>query len=107
MIKKYFGEKFAFFYTYFLSYTAFLVIPGIVGLGLTIWEFVVYPSARTLDSPYNHLMGVIIAIWSVFFVQTWKSQQNRMIYEWDMDTPQDVLMNDARPEFKYKNFYCR
>lgn len=38
MMKKYFGEKYAFFYSFYVSYTAYLFFPAALGVALTAYE---------------------------------------------------------------------
>lgn len=84
MIKKYFGEKYAFFYGFFLTYTAYLLLPAMLGLALFVYEIVMGAlhgyNERTLDSPWNTLMGVFIACWSTAFVENWRHKQDKLIF---------------------------
>ena len=61
---------------------------------------------KALDTSWNTIFGILIALWASLFVESWRSKQNRLIFEWDMDTPADVLGNDERiGEFRYQEAY--
>ena len=100
LIKKYYGEKYAFYFTFLLTYQAWLLIPCIVGL--VIFSLQMYDGAtygftnKTLDMVANTWVGVALAIWATLVVTSWKNKQSKLMFKWDMDTPQDVLQNDER-----------
>ena len=97
MLKKYYGEKFAFYYAFFLNYLAFLLYPTVLGLcifGYQIYDYNATPlSAKTqtvtgkdgkkvkkpidlqkiIDNPYNALYGAIIGIWASILIERWRS----------------------------------
>ena len=41
---------------------------------------------KGIDSAWNGVFAVFLAVWSTVFVESWKKKQNRLIYEWDMDS---------------------
>lgn len=110
LIKKYYGERFAFYFTFFLTYNAWLQLPALIGL--TIFGYQMYEYAQeknmmtALDTPWNNLLGLILAIWASLFVESWRVKQDKLLFDWDMDTPADVLINDERRgQFKYQKEY--
>ena len=107
-LKKYYGEKFAFIYLFFNHYVAYLTLPAFFGVFMLLIQVNVYLNAegktlfingvehadRTvmntiLDSEFNGIFGIGLAIWSTFFVETWRSRQNMLCYEWDLNIIQD------------------
>jgi len=49
-----------------------------------------------LDSEFNAYFGVFTAIWSTFFVETWRCRQNMLIYEWDLSIIKDKYAGKVR-----------
>jgi hypothetical protein len=107
LMKKYYGERFSFYFLYFATYQAFLRIPAFLGFILFVYHMVRYASGeytlhKSIDSPWNGVFGIFLCFWSHSFVQSWKSKEAKLIHEWDMDCLQDILINDERKgKFKW------
>lgn len=109
IIKKYYGERYAFFFAYFLQYQAWLFFPSLVGV--IIFGYQMYDAAnyglnyRTFDVPLSSFCGIFFSIWATLAVEAWKRVQGRLMFKWDMDNPQDVLTNDERPNGQFSFQY--
>lgn len=131
MIKKYYGEKMAFYVAFLLNYTAHLFVPAFLGIDLFVYQmYLLYtkddgkPTTTTttatgatsttakkvnlneiIDNPYNALYGIIVSIWASILIERWKEMEQELIHEWDMDTLEDVLKSDERKgeyQFQYQ-----
>lgn len=101
LVKKYYGERFAFYFLYFSTYQAFVRVPAFFGLVLFVYQMVRYSSGdltlhQSIDSPWNGVFGLFLCFWSHLFVQSWKNKEEKLIHEWDMDCLQDILQTDER-----------
>jgi len=67
-VKSYMGEKYAFEFSFLLHYQAWLVIPMVFGIILTIYQGVVYSMTDSmsyaLDSRLNGFYGIFLALWA-------------------------------------------
>jgi hypothetical protein len=53
----------------------------------------------SLDSPYNCLYSLFMAVWSTVLMEIWKRRQNEIAHMWN--TSKTYLMDDVqRSEFK-------
>jgi len=80
-VYEHFGEKFAFYFAWLLHYTAWLIIPSIIGGIFWLIQMGNFLSTNNLDtsnyadatdSVWNCLYSMCIALWAVFFVESWK-----------------------------------
>ena len=66
--------------------------------------------SRAIDLPTNGIFGLLIALWSTVFVESWKRTETRITYLWNC-TDQHFDSKDERDEeflfFKYFNFKTR
>jgi len=87
IIKNYFGEKPAFQYCYLIHYQAFLLVPSIAGVCLTVYTAKRYYDTRELkqsiDTTANGIFGLLTAIWATFFFESWKRKQRTIQYLWN------------------------
>ena len=78
LLKKYYGEKFAFYFIYFVHYQGQLIVPSIVGVILfsyqMYWFSVTSNMQAALDTSFNGLYGIFLAIWASVFVESWKEK---------------------------------
>lgn len=84
--------------------------PALLGGILFAYQMVRYAISgdmlESIDTEYNGLYGLFLAIWSSIFVEGWRRKQNRMIFEWDMKSLEDVLQNDERKgKYHYMSQY--
>jgi hypothetical protein len=75
----YSGEKMAFYIAWLMHYTAFLLFPsffGIIIFSIQMYQWkeknanISYTDAT--DSILNVLFSIFIAIWTTFYVESWK-----------------------------------
>ena len=110
LIKKYYGERFGFQFLYFINYQAMLFWPAFFGLVLFVYQMIRYGKTgnilESIDTPYNGLYGLFLTIWATVFVDGWKNKQDRMNFEWDMKSLEDVLKDDERKgKYHYMSEY--
>mmetsp|Transcript_28020 Transcript_28020/g.42372 ORF Transcript_28020/g.42372 Transcript_28020/m.42372 type:complete len:133 (-) Transcript_28020:1885-2283(-) len=78
-MKNYYGEKYAFEYAFLLHYQAWLYIPAILGIALFGYQIHRYLDLRdykaALDSEWNGVFGLLVALWATCFVESWKRKQ--------------------------------
>jgi len=106
LLKKYYGERFAFYFLFFSTYQAWLFWPSFLGLILFCYQINLYTQDSmtlhdAIGNPWIGVYGIFLCLWAHLFVLSWKSKQEKLIHEWDMDCLQDVLSNDER-KGKYK-----
>ena len=85
-------------------------MPAIAGLAIFSYQMHLFREKgnmiEALDTPWNNLLGVLLAIWASLFVESWRAKERKLMFEWDMDTPADFLGNDEREgQYKYQNEY--
>jgi hypothetical protein len=81
MLKDYLGEKVAYEQAFLLHYIGWLIYPSILGIALTVYQSYKYfnlpKKDRTitnfLDTEYNAVYGIIVAMWATVFVESWKN----------------------------------
>lgn len=74
-------------------YLAYLVVPAVACVALLVVQInvlVLDPEHREvrntfIDSEFNGLFGFCLAIWSTFFVESWRSREKMLAFEWDLD----------------------
>mmetsp|Transcript_12338 Transcript_12338/g.29538 ORF Transcript_12338/g.29538 Transcript_12338/m.29538 type:complete len:695 (-) Transcript_12338:94-2178(-) len=101
LIRTYFGEKIALFYTWSGFYNTMLWIPGIVGLALFISQIFTYPLTNNLDNPFVPIFACVSAMWASVFCQLWKALENTRKYQWDTLRFEDL--EETREAFKENN----
>ena len=88
MLKKYYGERFGFYYLYLINYQAMLLYPALVGVLLFAQQILSYIKSgnmnEAIDSPWNGLYGLFLCIWASVFVELWKEKEDKLIFEWDL-----------------------
>ena len=87
LIADYYGEKYALYLAFFFHHVGWLLVPAFFGTCLfTIhlilgaqnkeegeWFFISY--LKNLDNPINYFYILFIALWSTFYVESWKRKQ--------------------------------
>ena len=58
-----------------------------------------------LDSYYNGLFGVITAIWTTVFVESWRKREQTLVFEWDLGILKDRYEGAERQEFHFMSMY--
>lgn len=78
-IADYFGEKKAFYITWLIHYTSWLIYPSFVGLVIYLIQIVRYfhydmEYTDATDTILNPIYSICIAVWSTAFVESWKQK---------------------------------
>ena len=114
MIKDYLGEKVAFEHAFLVHYIGMLIYPAVLGLLLVIYQCYKYLhkpeservfATQFLDTEFNAIYGIIVALWATVFVESWKNNQARLQYYWDCDPEGEYNAADEREEFVFYRFY--
>uniref|UniRef100_A0A6T8LEY3 Anoctamin transmembrane domain-containing protein n=1 Tax=Hemiselmis andersenii TaxID=464988 RepID=A0A6T8LEY3_HEMAN len=79
MVREYFGEQIALFYTWYGFYNTMLWFPAIVGTLLSTTK--VY--FGTSDTPWVSMYGILLTLWTVLVCHLWKRLEAQRRYEWD------------------------
>lgn len=93
-IASYFGETIAFQFAFQTFFTKALVIPAIVGILLSYYQFRV----SELDNAYSPLFSVFVAVWSLVFLELWKRKSAEHAFEWGTDEYEEG--ERVRPAFR-------
>ena len=109
MVKNYYGEKVAFEYAFLLHYQSWLIYASIAGVALTIYQWSKwfrfdYDLSKALDTEFNVLLGVFMALWATLFVESWKRKQEYLRYLWCVDD-RDYTDADEREDFRSYKIY--
>ena len=87
LIADYYGEKYAMYLAFFLHHVGWLMIPAVFGTILFIYHLVLGAETqkedetyliaylRSVDTPINYLYILFIALWSTFYIESWKRKQ--------------------------------
>ena len=109
MIKYYYGEDYAFEYAFLIHYQAWLQIPTIFGLIISIiqgWKYIQTGNIdKALDTPYNSLFGLFVTFWATCFVESWRRKQKIIQYLWTCEDSSFKMVDERTEEFKYYNYY--
>ena len=87
MIKNYYGEKYAFEYCFLLHYIAWLMIPTVISLAVLVRMVTIWMKTKnvgeTIDTDFNGVFGLVLAIWATCFLESWKRKQKTICYLWN------------------------
>ena len=108
-IKKYFGEEFAFYYYFYLTYVRALIIPAVGGIALSYYNYTEYRKTgirdTSIDTQWNAVYGILLAIWSSVFVEEWRNKEKQLVHTWDLEGQKTLIMNDETKSYKYNYEY--
>ena len=78
LIKKYYGERYAFYFFYFCTYQSHLGIVAFIGTALGIYQYYLFTNSHNMESSIDNMMncvyGVVLCVWSSVFVENWKKK---------------------------------
>jgi len=77
-IKNYFGEKEGSYFAFMAYYTTWLVIPGIIGLGLTIYQL----ATSRFESVWIGVYALIVSLWVTVMIEMWKRKLSALALKW-------------------------
>lgn len=87
LIADYYGEKYALYLAFLLHHIGWILAPAIVGGVLFIIQLIlgavnqeegqsfVISYLKNVDTPINYFYILFIALWSTFYVESWKRKQ--------------------------------
>lgn len=58
-----------------------------------------------LDTEYNAVYGILIAMWATVFVESWKRNEAWLRYYWDNNDEGQNTKEDEREEYHFYRFY--
>lgn len=102
-IANYYGENMAFYFAWLHFYTSWLLIIAVPGLILFIYQMYLIINQYlndlpySIDTPYNFIYCILMAVWSTVLMEVWKRRQNEISHMWNMN----INKNDdsERPQF--------
>ena len=81
-----------------MTYTSWLSLVGVIGLGFYIYSFI---DSRGLNNNYVAFISIIVNIWSTFMFEKWKQKEVEHAYSWDM-----IGYKEQEPErFEFQGRY--
>jgi hypothetical protein len=95
----------AFYIAWLMHYTAFLIFPSFVGIIIFSIQMYSWKAKNSnisytdaTDSILNVLYSIFIAIWTTFYVESWKRKQNWLGNRWLVRDYKEISFD--RKEFK-------
>lgn len=58
-------------------YATWLMIPGILGLMITIYQIMV-----SLDTSFAGLYAILVSLWVTIFIEAWKRKSSEIASKW-------------------------
>lgn len=92
-IRSYFGEDIALFNAFSSHFAMYLIVPAIVGIALQIVVWI----QGNFSSPVLPFFGIIMAIWSIVFIESWKRKEIYLALQWGQMHFETLEVE--RPEF--------
>jgi len=79
LLKKYYGERFAFYFLFFSTYQSWLFYPSFFGLVLFCYQIYLYTQDKVtlhdaIGNPWIGVYGIFLCLWAHLFVLSWKSK---------------------------------
>ena len=109
LVKNYYGEKYAFEYAFLLHYQAWLLIPTVGGclvFMISLQQMAVTGNIKeSLDTTFNGLFGLSLALWATMFVESWKRKQRAIQYLWNCSDNSFSKYDERDEEFTYFELY--
>lgn len=108
LIADYYGEKYAMYLAFFLHHVGWLLIPAFFGTILFIVHLVVafkfqeddqsyiLSYLNNIDTPVNYLYILFVALWSTFYVESWKRKQATIQYIWGLKEKEEQIKKSVK-----------
>lgn len=108
LIADYYGEKYALYLAFLYHHVGWLIVPSIVGSVLFVYQVVIgilyqEPELTTfesylklVDTPFNYAYIIFIALWSTFYVESWKRKQNSIRYIWGLNEKEEQIRDSVK-----------
>jgi len=77
-IKNYFGEKVGFYFAWMTHYTAWLLIPAIGGLAITIYQAFL----GDVETIFLSIYALLVCVWATIFLERWKRKSAELSLKW-------------------------
>jgi hypothetical protein len=100
-LKNYFGEKIAFLYAWWSFYTAWLVIPGILGLAISIYQYV----AGGIETVFTAIYAILVCFWVTIFIEKWKRKSSEISLKWGVLGHEGKNSQIMREEFNGDEYF--
>lgn len=81
-VKDYLGERVGFYFAFLAHFSFWLILPSIVGIAVFIHQVI----SATPNTLYLPIYGVLVALWSTFFMEFWKRHQAMLEQKWGMSS---------------------
>ena len=108
LIADYYGEKYAIFMAFFLHHIGWMLVPAVFGTILFIYHLVLgarnqesdesflISYLRNVDTPVNYAYILFIALWSIFYIESWKRKQATIQYIWGLNEKEDQIKRGVK-----------
>ena len=94
-LKNYFGERQGFLYAFKNYYTAWLTIPALLGILLSIESFI----SGEYISIYSYVFAIFMSLWITMLIEFWKRKQNKFRQIWGTLADQTSFNKKIRLQF--------
>jgi len=91
-VHSYFGDSVAIYFAWVSFYTNWLLLPALLGLGLTV-----YSCHAKWDNPLVPGYCLFLSLWATLFLKYWKRQEISLAVRWGM--MDYTATTKARPQF--------
>jgi hypothetical protein len=106
MIRVYFGEKVALFFTFYGFYMTMLWLPAVWGLWLFTTQLASHAETQSWENPYVVVYAMCMTVWAALVGQLWRRLEGTRRYEWDTldfeDQETELLSFRNHPETQRK-----
>lgn len=76
-------------------YSAWLVIPGVLGFAITIYQIV----QDDIDTPLTAIYAIIVCLWVTFFIERWKRKSASLSLRWGIFDIHKQTVKEIREQF--------
>jgi len=97
-LRNYFGEAVGLYFTFLSFYTVFLLPAAILGFIFYIPQIVNVAQNSGSFTPANFIMGILMVVWAVLLLESWKRVEASMGAYWGSTNFEDK--ETIRPEFE-------
>eukprot|EP00463_Aulacantha_scolymantha_P000280 TRINITY_DN1160_c0_g1_i2.p1 TRINITY_DN1160_c0_g1~~TRINITY_DN1160_c0_g1_i2.p1 ORF type:complete len:323 (-),score=48.26 TRINITY_DN1160_c0_g1_i2:1398-2366(-) len=98
MLRDYFGESVALYFTYLTHYTMWLLPISIIGIFCMIPQLINWAQNKGSLNEANFFFGILMIIWAMLFLENWKRVQAGLSACWGTTHFEDK--ETIRPEFE-------
>ena len=107
LIADYYGEKYAFYLAFMLHHVGWMLVPAFFGTILFIFHCVegganakegqngLTAYIANVDIPLNYFYILLIALWSTFYIESWKRKQATIQYIWGLNEKEEQILSSV------------